>query len=101
VDIGKLAARVQALDAALQHREGVVSPSTLSAAELRLLPLLTTHLTFREIAARLFLSSNTIKTQAISIYRKLDATSRTQAVDRATSLGLIDGGTLAAVDRSS
>ena len=92
IDIGRFATRIDALDAALRHRDGSVSPSTLSAAELRLLPLLTTHLTFREIAAHLFLSSNTIKTQAISIYRKLDATSRTQAVERATSLGLIDGG---------
>ena len=54
--------------------------STLTAAELRLLPLLTTHLSFREIAERLFLSRNTVKTQAISIYRKLDATSRSEAI---------------------
>ncbi len=39
--------------------------STLTAAELRLLPLLTTHLSFREIAERLFVSRNTVKTQAI------------------------------------
>ena len=41
------------------------------AAELRLLPLLATHLSFREIGERLFVSRNTIKTQAISVYRKL------------------------------
>ena len=58
-------------------------------AELRLLPLLTTHLTFREIGERLFVSQNTVKTQAISIYRKLDATSRGEAVERATALGLL------------
>jgi LuxR family maltose regulon positive regulatory protein len=101
VDIGGFATRIEALEAALHHRDGAVSPSTLSAAELRLLPLLTTHLTFREIAAHLFLSSNTVKTQAISIYRKLDATSRTQAVERATSLGLIDGGPTAATGHSA
>ena len=64
--------------------------STLTAAELRLLPLLTTHLSFREIAERLFVSRNTVKTQAISVYRKLDASSRSEAIDRAVELGLID-----------
>jgi LuxR family maltose regulon positive regulatory protein len=64
--------------------------STLTAAELRLLPLLTTHLSFREIAERLSVSKNTVKTQAISIYRKLDATSRSEAIARAVELGLVD-----------
>jgi LuxR family transcriptional regulator, maltose regulon positive regulatory protein len=64
--------------------------STLTAAELRLLPLLTTHLSFREIAERLFVSRNTVKTQAISLYRKLDASSRSEAIDRAIELGLVD-----------
>jgi LuxR family maltose regulon positive regulatory protein len=64
--------------------------STLTTAELRLLPLLTTHLSFREIAARLFVSRNTVKTQAISIYRKLGASSRSEAIERAVSLGLVD-----------
>ena len=57
--------------------------TALTPAELRLLPLLPTHLTFPEIAARLFLSRHTIKTQAISIYRKLDVASRGAAVTRA------------------
>jgi len=65
-------------------------PSTLTAAELRLLPLLTTHLTFREIGERLFVSRNTVKTQAISAYRKLDASSRSEAIERAIELGLVD-----------
>jgi LuxR family maltose regulon positive regulatory protein len=64
--------------------------STLTAAELRLLPLLTTHLSFREIAERLFVSRNTVKTQAISVYRKLDASSRSEAIERAVALGLVD-----------
>jgi LuxR family maltose regulon positive regulatory protein len=64
--------------------------STLTAAELRLLPLLTTHFSFREIAERLFVSRNTVKTQAISVYRKLDASSRSEAIDRAIELGLVD-----------
>ncbi|HEU4941755.1 MAG TPA: tetratricopeptide repeat protein [Gaiellaceae bacterium] len=64
--------------------------STLTAAELRLLPLLTTHLTFREIAERLYVSRNTVKSQAISVYRKLSASSRSEAIERALELGLVD-----------
>jgi LuxR family maltose regulon positive regulatory protein len=70
--------------------------STLTAAELRVLPLLTTHLSFREIAERLFVSRNTVKSQAISIYRKLDASSRSEAIERAIELGLVDSPTSAA-----
>lgn len=62
----------------------------LTAAELRLLPLLSSHLTFREIGSRLFISRNTVKTQAISIYRKLAVTSRSDAVSRASELGLLE-----------
>jgi len=66
------------------------SESVLTAAELRLLPFLPTHLTFREIGARLHVSRNTVKTQAISIYRKLGASSRADAIDRAGQLGLVE-----------
>jgi LuxR family maltose regulon positive regulatory protein len=72
--------------------------STLTAAELRLLPLLTTHLSFREIAERLFVSRNTVKTQAISVYRKLDASSRSEAIARAVELGLVDAAPAHAVE---
>jgi LuxR family transcriptional regulator, maltose regulon positive regulatory protein len=63
--------------------------STLTNAELRLLPMLPTHLSFREIGERLFLSRHTIKSHAMSIYRKLDVTSRNDAVERARDLGLL------------
>jgi LuxR family maltose regulon positive regulatory protein len=64
---------------------------TLTAAELRLLPLLATHLSFREIADRLYVSRNTVKTQAISVYRKLGVSSRGDAVVRASGLGMVEG----------
>jgi LuxR family maltose regulon positive regulatory protein len=64
--------------------------SGLTKAELRLLPLLATHLSFREIGDRLYVSRNTIKTQAISVYRKLGVSSRSEAIDRACELGLVD-----------
>ncbi len=63
--------------------------SSLTGAELRLLPLLTTHFSFREIAERLFVSRNTVKTQAISVYRKLGVSSRSEAIERAAELGLV------------
>jgi len=65
--------------------------STLTAAELRLLPLLATHLSFREIGEHLHVSRNTVKTQAISVYRKLGVSSRSEAIGRAVQLGLVDG----------
>jgi LuxR family maltose regulon positive regulatory protein len=65
--------------------------SALTAAELRLLPLLATHLSFPQIGEELFLSRNTIKSQAISIYRKLGVASRSPAVTRARELGLLEG----------
>ena len=64
--------------------------SSLTSAELRLLPYLATHLQMGEIASRLGVSRNTVKTQAVSIYRKLDATSRSEAVEQARRVGLVD-----------
>jgi len=64
--------------------------SSLTPAEQRLLPLLATHLSFREIGERLFVSRNTVKTQAIAVYRKFGVTSRSAAIERAAGLGLID-----------
>jgi len=77
----------------LSHTHGSSAPgaSALTDAELRLLPMLATHLTFPEIAAEMFLSRNTIKTEANSIYRKLGATSRSQAIARSRELRLLEG----------
>ena len=75
--------------AATSGSEGAWAMS-LTGAELRLLPYLATHLTFPEIASRLFVSRNTAKTEAVSIYRKLGASSRSQAVERAVEVGLLE-----------
>jgi LuxR family maltose regulon positive regulatory protein len=69
----------------------VAGPSTLTTAELRVMRFLPSHLSFREIASRLYVSANTVKTQAHAVYRKLDASSRSEAVARARDVGLIDG----------
>jgi LuxR family transcriptional regulator, maltose regulon positive regulatory protein len=91
--LGTLVGEVEALRTRLAKRRGSSVPgaSALTAAELRLLPLLSTHLSFAEIGAELFVSPNTAKTHAVSIYRKLDASSRGQAVARARELGLLEG----------
>jgi LuxR family transcriptional regulator, maltose regulon positive regulatory protein len=65
-------------------------PSSLTMAELRILRFLPTHLSFREIGGRLHVSTNTVKSQVHAVYRKLDAASRSEAVEHASSLGLID-----------
>ncbi len=70
-------------------RATFVGGSSLTTAELRLLPLLATHYSFREIADRLFVSRHTVKTQAISIYRKFRVTSRSEAVEAARQNGLL------------
>ena len=63
---------------------------SLTGAELRLLPYLATHLTFPGIASRLFISRNTVKSEAVSIYRKLGVSSRNDAIERAVEVGLLD-----------
>jgi LuxR family transcriptional regulator, maltose regulon positive regulatory protein len=67
-----------------------VSAATLTAAELRVLQFLPSHLSFPQISERMFLSSNTVKTHALAIYRKLGVSTRGDAVARARSLGLLD-----------
>jgi LuxR family maltose regulon positive regulatory protein len=74
-----------------ERGSGALGVSALTAAELRLLPLLSTHLSFPEIATELFVSRNTIKSQVLSIYRKLGASSRNGAIGRARELGLLEG----------
>ncbi len=82
----ELAGQLQASLATANAR--AVGASSLTAAELRLLPLLATHLSYQEIGERLFVSKNTVKTQAYSAYRKLRVSSRSEAVVRTRELGL-------------
>jgi LuxR family maltose regulon positive regulatory protein len=80
---GELWARLDAV-----HAEAIGS-STLTAAELRLLRLLGTHHSFRGIGEQLYLSRHTVKSHAMSIYRKLGVSSRGEAIQRARELGLL------------
>ena len=63
---------------------------SLTGAELRLLPYLATHLMFPEIAGRLFISRNTVKSEAVAIYRKFGVSSRSEAIERAVEVGLLE-----------
>ena len=91
--LGTLVGEAQALRARLSkdRTPSALGASSLTTAELRVLPLLATHLSFPEIGAELFLSPNTIKSQAISLYRKLGVATRSQAVARSRDLALLEG----------
>ena len=92
-DLGTLVGETEALRAQLSEQRGAGSPgaSALTAAELRVLPLLASHLPAAEVAAELSVSVHTIKSQQASLYRKLGTSSRSQAVARARQLGLLEG----------
>ena len=90
-DLGTLATAAHRLEERVNQITAAtpVGASSLTAAELRLVPLLPTHLTYPEIGERLFISRHTVKTQASSVYRKLGASSRKEAVERIAALGLV------------
>jgi LuxR family transcriptional regulator, maltose regulon positive regulatory protein len=61
----------------------------LTRRELTLLELLPTHLSYAEMGERLYLSVNTVKGNLKSLYRKLDASTRTEAVQASQRAGLL------------
>ncbi len=90
--LGTLPRRCAELEAKIDlMRTGTIGASALTGAELRLLPMLSTHLTFREIGERLHVSRHTIKTQAMSVYQKLGVSSRSDAISKVRELGLLAG----------
>lgn len=90
-DARELHDRVAALEADVQAiTDTIVGPLALTVAERRVLAYLPMHLSLSEIAKRLYVSRNTVKSQAIAIYRKLAVSSRGAAVARAQELGLLE-----------
>jgi LuxR family maltose regulon positive regulatory protein len=88
--LGLLPAQADQLQSSLDMlRETTASAARLTTAELRLLPMLSTHLTFREMSERLYVSPHTVKSQALSLYRKLGVSSRSQAIQRMQQTGLL------------
>ena len=61
----------------------------LTPREMTILALLPTHLSYAQIAAQLFLSVNTVKSNLKAVYRKLAVTTRSEAVTSARGAGLI------------
>lgn len=62
----------------------------ISQREYDVLQLLARGMSNEEIATGLFVSQNTVKTHLSNLYFKLDAKRRTQAVERARAMGLIE-----------
>jgi ATP/maltotriose-dependent transcriptional regulator MalT len=82
----------------LKGQQFVSAPSTptspvliepLSERELEVLRLIAVGLSNREIADEIVVATSTVKTHINNIYRKLDVSSRTQAVARARELELV------------
>ena len=61
-----------------------------SPAEIAVLRGLVSGLSRREIGAQLYISLNTVKTHTRELYRKLDATTRSEAIARAAALGVLE-----------
>ncbi len=97
--LGDSCARLQReLDELREAR--AIGEAGLTRAELRILPLLGSHLSFREIGDRLFVTRNTVKSQAISVYRKLGVSGRSEAIEKARQLGLIAGADPMAIEKA-
>jgi LuxR family transcriptional regulator, maltose regulon positive regulatory protein len=61
----------------------------LTDRELVVLRFLASHLTLPELASKLSVSRNTIKTQVAAVYRNFGASSRSEAVELGRELGLV------------
>jgi LuxR family maltose regulon positive regulatory protein len=89
-ELGNLPNQAAQLRCKLETVRGeMLGVSSLTTAELRLLPFLPTHLSLAEISERLLVSRNTVKSQSISIYRKFGVSSRGETITRMNELGLV------------
>jgi LuxR family maltose regulon positive regulatory protein len=90
-DLGVLPGFAEEIRERLQSlRSETPGVAALTSAEWRVLPLLSTHLSFREIGEQLHVSPHTVKSQAMSLYRKLGVSSRSEAIQRARELSLLE-----------
>ena len=69
--------------------EGVLKRLGISKREYEVLELISQGLSNQEIAEKLFVSLSTVKTHSQNLFMKLDASRRTQAVQRARELRLL------------
>jgi len=92
IELTRRHARIEEELAARARLDGArheIGPASLTTAELRVVAYLPTHLSLREIGERIYRSPHTVKSQTMSVYRKLGVNSRSEAVERARELGLI------------
>jgi LuxR family maltose regulon positive regulatory protein len=91
-DGSRAVAQVDKLSELVRHlrRHTAIGSSALTTAELRVLHYLPTNLSLAEIGNRLFVSRYTVKTHCVSIYRKLNVNSRSEAVEAARTVGLLE-----------
>jgi LuxR family transcriptional regulator, maltose regulon positive regulatory protein len=90
--LGVLGAELASLQSSIEAMPPLLArgASSLTPAELRVLALLPFYLSFKEIGQRLGIKATTVKTQAQSIYGKLGASTRSEAVELAVDAGLLD-----------
>lgn len=90
-DPGDLGSRLDDLDRQLsiRQRREIAAGDLPTESELRVLRMLSSGQSQREIARALFLSPNTVKTHRRTLYRKLRASTREEALSRARTLGLV------------
>ena len=95
-DAGSLTLRAVGVEHAIAQARASAGEGRLlqapSPAELTVLRLLATELSASQIAARLVVSSNTVRSHTRALYRKLGVRSRADAVARGRALGLLDDG---------
>ncbi|MDP9209816.1 MAG: response regulator transcription factor, partial [Actinomycetota bacterium] len=94
-DPGALPALLEQTEQALASptRRRVEATGPLSERELAVLRLLPTQLANREIGRELYVSVNTVRSHVKAIYRKLEVSTRAEAVAHARELGLLPGST--------
>ena len=71
------------------RNEGSLRELTITRRELEILELIVNGMSNREIAEKLFVSENTVKTHSSRLFDKIGAKRRTQAVQLGKELGLI------------
>jgi ATP/maltotriose-dependent transcriptional regulator MalT len=94
IDSGAVPALADEVEGEFEQAKGRASSGVVleppSEAEMAVLRLLASDLSTREIGERLFLSANTVRSHARALYHKLGVHSRTDAIARATALGLLE-----------
>ena len=87
--LGQKLTRKPSTSSSFQKNDKAIEYLGLSARELEVLALVAEGHSNKEIAGKLFVSVNTVKTHLQKVYEKLEVSRRTQAVEKARSLNLI------------